>query len=192
MSRVGRMPIPIPSGVEVAIESGSVTVKGPKGTLSRSVPADITLRQEDGRLLVERPSDARQHRAYHGLTRALVANMVQGVTEGFSKVLEVYGVGYRAQKQGDKITLQIGFSHPVEVDPPQGLSLDLQTFTPTGENNYLASRITVSGIDREQVGLLAAKIRAIKKPEPYKGKGIRYAGEVVRRKAGKAAKSGKK
>ena len=192
MSRIGRMPIPIPAGVEVTVADGAITVKGPKGTLSRVLPADITVRQADSQLLAERPDDARQHRAAHGLTRALVANMVQGVSAGFSKVLEVYGVGYRSQKQGDRLTMQIGFSHPVEVIPPTGISLDLQTFTPSGENNYLASRITVSGIDKEQVGQLAAKIRAVKKPEPYKGKGIRYLNEVVRRKAGKAAKSGKK
>jgi len=192
MSRVGKMPIPLPQGVEVAVESGIVAVKGPKGTLSRPLPAGITLRQEDGRLLLERRNDEREQRSLHGLMRALVANMVAGVADGFSKVLEVYGVGYRAQKQGERLTLQIGYSHPVEVIPPAGISLDLQTFTPTADNNYLASRITVSGIDREQVGELAAKIRAAKKPEPYKGKGIRYANEVVRRKAGKAAKSGKK
>ena len=192
MSRVGRMPIPIPPGVEVAVQGSAVTVKGPKGTLSWSLPAGITLRQEDSQLLLERASDERQHRAAHGLSRALVANMVQGVSGGFTKSLEIYGVGYRAAQQGDRLNLQIGFSHPVEVIVPAGIEVAMQTITPTRENNFLASRLTISGIDKEQVGLLAAKIRAVKKPEPYKGKGIRYVGETVRRKASKAAKSSKK
>jgi len=185
MSRVGRMPIPIPTGVEVVIADGVVTVQGPRGELSRSLPEGISMRQEQGQLLVERGNDERRQRATHGLTRALVANMVQGVSGGFSRSLEVYGVGYRVQQAGENLNLQVGYSHPVEVVVPRGMKLELQTFTPTRENNNLVGRITVYGIDKEAVGLLAAKIRAVKKPEPYKGKGIRYEGEVVRRKQGK-------
>jgi len=179
MSRVGRSPIPVPSGVDVAIDGRRVTVKGPQGTLGREIPGEITLRQDDGSLLVERPNDERHNRALHGLVRALVFNMVQGVTAGFSKELEIVGVGYRATAQGpSKLELALGFSHPVIVDAPDGVTFEVPQPT----------RIVVKGIDKELVGQVAANIRKIRKPEPYKGKGVRYAGEYVQRKAGKAAK----
>jgi large subunit ribosomal protein L6 len=179
MSRVGRSPITVPTDVEVTIADQHVTVKGPRGTLARTVPGDITLRQEDGSLLVERPDDQRHNRALHGLTRSLVNNMVVGVTDGFNKDLEIVGVGYRAIARGDtQIELALGFSHPVVVDAPNGVTFEVPAPT----------RITVRGIDKELVGQVAANIRKIRKPEPYKGKGVRYAGERVIRKAGKAAK----
>jgi large subunit ribosomal protein L6 len=179
MSRVGRSPISIPSGVEVAMGGREITVKGPKGTLSRSLPRDISIRQDGATLLVERPSDERMHRALHGLTRSLVNNMVLGVTEGFRKDLEIVGVGYRATAQGpSKLELALGFSHTISVDAPDGITFEVPAPT----------RISVQGIDKEVVGQVAADIRRLRKPEPYKGKGVRYAGEVVRRKAGKAAK----
>ena len=179
MSRIGRSPITVPSGVEVTIADRSVTVKGPGGTLSRPVPGEITLRQEDSVLVVERPNDERQNRALHGLTRSLVSNMVTGVTAGFSKELEIVGVGYRATPKGpNQIELALGFSHPVTVDAPSGITFEVPQPT----------RIAVKGIDKELVGQVAANIRKIRKPEPYKGKGVRYAGERVIRKAGKAAK----
>ena len=179
MSRIGRAPIPLPSGVDVQLVEGHVTVKGPKGTLERDLPQDITLRHDDGVLLVERPDDERHHRALHGLTRSLVNNMVLGVTQGFQRDLEIVGVGYRATAQGDRrLDLALGYSHPVVVEAPEGITFEVPAPT----------RITVRGIDKEAVGQVAANIRKLRKPEPYKGKGIRYAGEVVRRKAGKAAK----
>jgi large subunit ribosomal protein L6 len=179
MSRVGRSPINIPAGVEVAMGGREITVKGPKGSLSRSLPRDITVRQDGAMLVVERPSDERMHRALHGLTRSLVNNMVVGVTEGFRKDLEIVGVGYRATAQGpSKLDLSLGFSHTISVDAPDGITFEVPAPT----------RISVQGIDKEVVGQVAADIRRIRKPEPYKGKGVRYAGEVVRRKAGKAAK----
>ena len=179
MSRIGRAPIPVPSGVEVTIAERQVTVKGPNGTLSRPVPGDIQVRQEDGTLMVERPDDERQNRALHGLTRSLVSNMVTGVTAGFTKDLEIVGVGYRATARGPaQIELALGFSHPVLVDAPAGITFEVPQPT----------RISVKGIDKELVGQVAANIRKIRKPEPYKGKGVRYAGERVIRKAGKAAK----
>ena len=179
MSRIGRAPIPVPSGVDVQVVERHVTVKGPKGTLERDLPEDITVRHDDGVLLVERPDDARHHRALHGLTRSLVNNMVLGVTEGFQRDLEIVGVGYRATAQGDRrLDLALGYSHPVVVEAPEGITFEVPAPT----------RITVRGIDKEAVGQVAANIRKLRKPEPYKGKGIRYAGEVVRRKAGKAAK----
>ena len=179
MSRVGKNPIAVPGGVDVTIADRDVAVKGPKGTLSRTLPGEITVRQEDGTLLVERPNDERQNRALHGLTRSLVANMVTGVTEGFVKELEIVGVGYRANAQGpNRIELALGFSHPVFVDAPDGVTFEVPQPT----------RIRVIGIDKEAVGQVAANIRKIRKPEPYKGKGVRYAGERVLRKAGKAAK----
>jgi large subunit ribosomal protein L6 len=187
MSRVGKLPIVIPQGVTVQIEDGECRVTGPKGALSETIPDPITVRQEDGSILVERPNDEGRVRALHGLTRALVANMVQGVTQGYRRVLCVHGMGYRAQMQGDKLVLSLGFSHPIEVHPPPGVTLSAEPSTPTLDNQYLAARITIEGISRQVVGQVAAKIRAQKKPEPYKGKGIRYEGEVVRRKAGKAA-----
>jgi large subunit ribosomal protein L6 len=179
MSRIGKAPIPVPSGVDVTIVGSHVTVKGPKGTLERDVPAPITLRQEGDDVLVERPNDERASRALHGLVRSLVANMVTGVTEGYTKELEIVGVGYRATPAGpSKIDLALGFSHPVSVDAPEGITFEVPQPT----------RIVVSGIDKEAVGQVAANIRKIRKPEPYKGKGVRYAGERVLRKAGKAAK----
>jgi large subunit ribosomal protein L6 len=179
MSRIGRAPIPVPSGVEVTVADRHVIVKGPQGTLERDLPGLITVRQEDSTLLVERPNDERQNRALHGLTRSLVANMVTGVSAGFTKELEIVGVGYRATSQGpDKIEFALGFSHPVPVEAPAGITFDVPQPT----------RVVVKGIDKELVGQVAANIRKLRKPEPYKGKGVRYAGEVVLRKAGKAAK----
>ncbi len=179
MSRVGRSPIPVPAGVTVSFDSDSVTVKGPQGELSRILPTGISVRQEDSTVLVERPDDQRHHRALHGLTRSLVANMVTGVTAGFTKELEIVGVGYRAVAQGsERLELALGFSHPVVVNAPSGVSFEVPVPT----------RIIVKGIDKEKVGQVAADIRKIRKPEPYKGKGVRYAGERVLRKAGKAAK----
>ena len=179
MSRIGKAPIALPSGVEIRITPGHVVVKGPAGTLERDIPGEITIRQEDSSLLVERPDDERDNRALHGLTRSLVANMVTGVTAGYTKELEIVGVGYRATGRGsDQVDLALGFSHPVVVKAPDGISFEVPAPT----------RIIVKGIDKEKVGQVAADIRKIRKPEPYKGKGVRYAGEVVRRKAGKAAK----
>ncbi len=179
MSRIGRTPIEVPAGVDITVAGNNVSVKGPRGSLTRDVPEPITLRQEDGVLLVERPDDQRSSRALHGLVRSLVANMVTGVTTGFTKELEIVGVGYRATAAGPaKVDLALGFSHPVSVDAPDGITFEVPAPT----------RIVVSGIDKEAVGQVAADIRKIRKPEPYKGKGVRYAGEVVRRKAGKAAK----
>ena len=181
MSRIGKAPIPVPGGVEVALDGRTVRVKGPQGTLERVLPGEISVRQEDGTLLVERPDDERHNRALHGLTRSLVNNMVVGVTAGFTKELEIVGVGYRAAAQGpDKIELALGFSHPVHVDAPSGITFEVPAPT----------RIVVKGIDKELVGQVAANIRKIRKPEPYKGKGIRYAGEQILRKAGKAGKVG--
>ncbi len=179
MSRIGRAPIPVPAGVTIEVNDRHVKVTGPKGTLERDMPRDITIRQDDGQVLVERPDDERHHRALHGLTRSLVNNMVVGVTDGFSRDLEIVGVGYRAAATtATRLDLALGFSHPVSVDAPEGITFE--TPAPT--------RITVRGIDKEVVGQVAANIRSLRKPEPYKGKGVRYAGEVVRRKAGKAAK----
>lgn len=179
MSRIGRSPIPVPAGVEINIAGQHVTVKGPQGVLERDLPGEITLRQDDGTLLVERPNDERHNRALHGLTRSLVHNMVVGVTNGFTKELEIVGVGYRAIAQGaNRIELALGFSHPVFVDAPAGITFEVP----------IPTRIAVKGIDKELVGQVAANIRKIRKPEPYKGKGVRYAGEHVQRKAGKAAK----
>jgi large subunit ribosomal protein L6 len=179
MSRIGRAPIQVPSGVEVSIADRSLTVKGPRGVLSRSIPGEITVRQEDSTLLVERPDDERLNRALHGLTRSLVNNMVVGVTNGFNKDLEIVGVGYRATAKGpNQLELALGFSHPVVVDAPEGISFEVPQPT----------RISVKGIDKELVGQVAANIRKVRKPEPYKGKGVRYAGERVIRKAGKTAK----
>lgn len=175
MSRIGRKPIALPPGVEIKVEDRVMTVKGPKGELSQAVPEDISIDQQDGEILVTRPSDAKRHRAMHGLTRALLANMVTGVTNGFEKKLEMVGVGYRAQMQGSKLVLNLGFSHPVEIEPPAGIEFEVPAVT----------RITVKGIDKQLVGNTAADIRALRKPEPYKGKGLRYENEVVRRKAGK-------
>jgi large subunit ribosomal protein L6 len=179
MSRIGRSPVPVPTGVNVALDGRSVTVTGPRGSLSHEVAGDITVRQEGNVLLVERPDDERRNRSLHGLTRTLVNNMVVGVTTGFSKDLEIVGVGYRAVPKGpEAIELALGFSHPVTVDAPKGVTFEVPAPT----------RITVRGSDKQVVGEVAAKIRKLRPPEPYKGKGVRYSGEVVRRKAGKAAK----
>ncbi|MFN3707697.1 50S ribosomal protein L6 [Microcella sp.] len=178
MSRIGRMPIDIPGGVEVKIDGQAVTVKGPKGELSLTVASPIEVAIEDNQVVVTRPDDERNSRSLHGLTRTLIANQIVGVTQGYSKGLEVVGTGYRVQAKGSSVEFALGFSHPVTVDPPAGI-----TFTVEGNN-----KLTVSGIDKQAVGEVAANIRKIRKPEPYKGKGIRYAGEVVRRKAGKAGK----
>ncbi|MHB1685380.1 MAG: 50S ribosomal protein L6 [Bacilli bacterium] len=178
MSRIGRKPIAIPAGVEVLLEDHVVTVKGPRGTLTRKLHPDMIVRLDGGEVLVERPSDAKLHRSLHGTTRSVVFNMVEGVTNGYQKVLELVGVGYRAAKTGNKVTLSLGFSHPVEVTPEDGLEIDVPA------NN----RLIIKGIDKEKVGLFAANIRDLRKPEPYKGKGIRYEKEVVRRKVGKTGK----
>ena len=179
MSRIGKAPITVPSGVDVSIDGTSVSVKGPKGSLAWDVPADITVSRDGDTVTVTRPDDERSHRALHGMTRSLVANMVFGVSEGFRKELEIVGVGYRATAQGpSKIELQVGYSHPVPVDAPEGVTFEVPA----------PNRIVVSGIDKQLVGQVAADIRKIRKPEPYKGKGIRYAGERVLRKAGKSAK----
>ena len=179
MSRIGKAPIPVPSGVEVSINGRQVAVKGPKGALDLEVPGEITVRQDGEEILVERPDDERQNRALHGLTRSLVNNMVVGVSEGFSKELQIVGVGYRAAAKGSNaLELQLGFSHPVNVEAPAGITFDVPEPT----------RIIVSGIDKQVVGQVAADIRSYRKPEPYKGKGVRYLGEHVARKAGKAAK----
>jgi large subunit ribosomal protein L6 len=180
MSRVGQAPITIPDGVTVTLTGNGVQVKGPKGELSRTIPEGIAVSQEDGVLTVTREGEAREVKALHGLIRSLIANMVLGVTQGFEKSLEIHGVGYRAAKQGNDIELAVGFSHSVKKTAPSGIEFDVPTPT----------RITVRGIDKELVGQTAAEIRAIKKPEPYKAKGIRYEGEHVRRKGGKAAKAG--
>lgn len=178
MSRIGKQPIPLPGGVTVEVAAGSVDVSGPKGRLSQLIPGELTLRQEGGELLVERPDDGREHRSLHGLFRSLVNNMVTGVTTGFRKDLDIVGVGYRAAAKGSDIELQLGFSHPVVVTAPEGISFNVPQPT----------RIEVHGIDKQLVGQVAANIRALRKPEPYKGKGVRYSNEVVRRKAGKSGK----
>jgi large subunit ribosomal protein L6 len=179
MSRIGKSPIPVPSGVDVTISGAHITVKGPKGTLERDIPGEITIRQDGDTLVVERPNDERQNRAMHGLVRSLVNNMVVGVHTEFVRELEIIGVGYRAQAQGpSKIQLALGFSHPVEVQAPDGISFEVPN----------PNRIVVRGIDKEAVGQVAANIRKIRKPEPYKGKGVRYLGEFVPKKAGKTGK----
>jgi large subunit ribosomal protein L6 len=181
MSRIGKLPVPIAKGVQVDIDGQAVKVKGPKGELQREFPNGITLRLNDSQANVERADDEKRTRALHGLSRSLLANMVTGVSEGFTKTLELQGVGYRATQAGEKVTLAVGFSHPVEFAPPSGIQLEVE-----GNN-----RVHVRGIDKELVGQVAANIRKVRKPEPYKGKGIRYLGERVRRKAGKAGKAGK-
>ncbi|WP_447645448.1 50S ribosomal protein L6 [Nocardioides zeae] len=179
MSRIGKLPIPVPSGVDVAIDAGLVTVKGPKGTLTHTVPAPITVEKADGTLEVKRPNDERESRSLHGLTRTLVANMVTGVTEGYEKKLEIVGVGYRVLSKGPtQLEFQLGYSHSITVNAPEGITFAVEGPTKLG----------VQGIDKQLVGETAAKIRKLRKPEPYKGKGVRYAGEQVRRKVGKAGK----
>lgn len=177
MSRIGRMPIPVPKGMEVEIEGQSVTVKGPRGELTREFHPDMIIEMEEGTLLVKRPSDSGLHRSLHGLTRSLLANMVEGVTNGFEKNLEIHGVGYRAVAKDKDVELVLGFSHPVLVKAPEGV--EFEVVTPT--------KLRVKGMDKQKVGQMAAKIRALRKPDPYKGKGVRYAGEYIRRKAGKTA-----
>jgi len=178
MSRIGRLPIEIPAGVDVTIDGSTVSVKGPRGSMSHTIPAPLTAAIEDGKVVVSRPDDERRSKSLHGLTRTLIANQIIGVTQGYTKGLEVVGTGYRVQARGASIEFALGFSHPVLVDPPAGI-----TFTVEGNN-----RLTVSGNDKQAVGEVAANIRKIRKPEPYKGKGVRYAGENVRRKAGKSGK----
>lgn len=189
MSRIGRAPITVPPKVQVSwTEDNLVTVKGPKGELSYQIDPDLTLNLENGTLTVSRPSDSREHRAKHGLYRTLINNMVEGVTKGYTKQLEIHGVGYRAAKVGENLVILVGYSHPVEVQPPTGIS-----FTVDGVDAATkATKLSVHGIDKQLVGQIAADIRSIRKPEPYKGKGIRYAGEAIRRKAGKAGKVGGK
>ena len=182
MSRIGRLPITVPSGVDVTIDGRTVTVKGPKGSLTRELHPDMSVRQEDGSILVSRPTEQKTHKQLHGLTRTLVNNMVVGVTDGYRKSLEITGVGYRAAKVGEKLQLNLGYSHPIEIAPPTGISFEVENPT----------HLAVLGIDKELVGQIAAQVRSTRKPEPYKGKGVKYAGEYIRRKAGKAGKIGGK
>ncbi|MGI6362848.1 MAG: 50S ribosomal protein L6 [Bacillota bacterium] len=179
MSRIGKKPIPLPAGVQITVtEDNLITVKGPLGQLEQQMPKDITISIEDGQALVTRPSDAKEHRSLHGLTRSLLANMVEGVTKGYVRNLEIVGVGYRAALQGKDINLTVGYSHPVVISPPKGVEFEVPA----------PNKISVKGIDKQVVGQIAAEIRAVRKPEPYLGKGIRYEGEQVRRKVGKAGK----
>ncbi len=183
MSRIGKLPVAVPSGVEVKLEPGEVYVKGPKGELRQRVLSDVVdIRLDDGKVLVERKGDAKVHRSAHGLTRTLIANMVEGVSKGFRKSLEISGVGYRVAKSGERLNLSLGFSHPVSFEAPKGVALTVE-----GQN-----KIHVDGIDKQAVGQVAAEIRSLRKPEPYKGKGIRYEGERIRKKLGKAGKAAKK
>ena len=177
MSRIGKLPIQVPSGVEVQVEHGLVRVKGPKGQLQQKVSTELTIERDDSQLLVKRPTDRGEHRALHGLTRSLIFNMVQGVTEGYRKQLDIQGVGYRAQLRGKSLELALGYSHPVKVEAPEGIEFEVPVPT----------QVIVSGIDKQAVGEIAARIRKLRPPEPYKGKGIRYAGEHVVRKVGKRA-----
>ena len=176
MSRIGKKPVPVPSGVTVTIDGNTVTVKGPKGELSRTFRPEMKIRQEGEELVVERGSDAKEQRAFHGLTRALLANMVEGVTQGYRRTLDIIGVGYRAEKKGNTLVLSVGYSHQVQYPEPAGISITAPA--PTS--------IVIEGIDKQKVGQVAAELRSVRPPEPYKGKGIRYTGENVRRKAGKA------
>ena len=182
MSRIGRLPISIPAGVEVDLDGRRITVSGPKGSLTRDLHPDMLVEREDGTLVVRRPTDGKFHRELHGLTRTLVANMVTGVSDGYRKTLEITGVGYRAAMVGSKLQLALGYSHPIEINPPAGIAFEVET----------PVRLHVVGIDKELVGRVAASVRSSRKPEPYKGKGVRYAGERIRRKAGKAGKIGAK
>jgi large subunit ribosomal protein L6 len=181
MSRIGKLPIPVPSGVTVKVEQNHVTVEGPRGRLERALPSQIAIEQEGAQVLCTRPSDGREHRSLHGLTRTLLANMVTGVSAGFRKDLELVGVGYRAQKQGDDLVLTLGFSHPVRFRPPEGISVEVADPT----------HFAVSGNSKEQVGQVAADLRRLRPPEPYKGKGVMYRGEKIRRKPGKSGKGAK-
>ena len=181
MSRIGKLPIPVPAGVSVEVNANQVKVTGPKGTLERALPAQISVKVLESTVFCERPSDGREHRSMHGLTRTLVANMVTGVSTGFTKNLELVGVGYRVAKQGDEVTLSLGYSHPIKFKPPPGVTIDVQDQT----------KFSVSGISIEDVGQVAANLRGLRPPEPYKGKGVMYRGEKIRRKAGKAGKGAK-
>ena len=181
MSRIGKLPIPLPSSVKVEVEANHVKVEGPKGKLERTVPAQVSVTVDGDRVVCERPSDGREHRSLHGLTRTLVANMITGVSDGFTKHLELVGVGYRVQKQGDDLVLNLGYSHPVRFAPPAGVTIDVADPT----------HFSVSGISKEAVGQVAAELRKLRPPEPYKGKGVMYRGEKIRRKAGKAGKGAK-
>jgi large subunit ribosomal protein L6 len=181
LSRIGKLPVPVPSNVKVTVAPGKVKVEGPKGQLERTFPADIAVKQQDGELIFERPDDDFRHRALHGLVRSLVANMVVGVDKGFTKNLELVGVGYRVAKQGDELVLNLGYSHPIKFKPPKGITIDVQDPT----------KFSVSGISIEDVGQVAANLRALRPPEPYKGKGVMYRGEKIRRKPGKAGKGAK-
>ena len=178
MSRIGKLPVPVPAGVDVTISGALVTIKGPKGTLEHTVPAPITVAQEEGTLVVSRPDDERESRALHGLTRTLLSNIVTGVSQGYEKKLEIVGTGFRVVAKGQTLEFALGFSHPVVVSAPEGVTFTVESPT----------KFSVAGIDKQQVGEVAANIRKIRRPEPYKGKGVRYAGEVVRRKVGKAGK----
>ena len=181
MSRIGKLPVPVPKTVKVSLAPGRVAVEGPKGKLERTLPSEITIKQEDGSLVFERPDDDFRNRALHGLVRSLVANMVEGVEKGFTKNLELVGVGYRVAKQGEELVLNLGFSHPIRFKSPQGITIDVQDPT----------KFSVTGIAIEDVGQVAANLRGLRPPEPYKGKGVRYRGEKIRRKAGKAGKGAK-
>ena len=181
MSRIGKLPITLPGSVKVTVEPGRVKVEGPKGQLERTLPAEITVKQHDGELVFERPSEDFRHRALHGLVRSLVANMVEGVDKGFTKHLELVGVGYRVAKQGEELVLSLGYSHPIRFKPPQGVTIDVQDPT----------KFSVTGVSIEDVGQVAANIRGLRPPEPYKGKGVMYRGERIRRKPGKAGKGAK-
>jgi large subunit ribosomal protein L6 len=181
LSRIGKLPVELPKNVKVTLEAGKVAVEGPKGKLERTLPSEITVKQVDGQLVFERPSDDFRHRALHGLVRSLVANMVEGVDKGFTKNLELVGVGYRVAKQGEELVLSLGYSHPIKFKPPQGISIDVQDQT----------KFSVSGISIEDVGQVAANLRSLRPPEPYKGKGVMYRGERIRRKPGKAGKGAK-
>jgi large subunit ribosomal protein L6 len=178
MSRIGKLPIPVPGGVEIALDGQTIRVRGPKGELTHTVVEPITVEQEDGTLHVRRPDDERESRSLHGLSRTLIANMVTGVTQGYSKTLEIVGTGYRVQARGADLEFALGFSHPVPISAPEGITFRVETPT----------RFVVEGIDKQKVGEVAAKIRKLRKPDPYKGKGVRYQGEVIRRKAGKTGK----
>jgi large subunit ribosomal protein L6 len=182
MSRIGRLPVPVPSGVDITIDGRKLTVKGPKGELTRELHPEMAVLREDGSIVVRRPSEEKRHRQLHGLTRTLVNNMVIGVTTGYRKPLEITGVGYRASLVGKKLQLNLGYSHPIEIDPPAGVSFEVENPT----------HLAVVGVDKELVGQVAARVRATRKPEPYKGKGVKYVGERIRRKAGKAGKIGAK
>lgn len=186
MSRIGRKPIPVPRGVEVHVDAGNlVTVKGPKGTLSQQLASSMVIKQDHGMLTVERPSDTKEHRALHGLTRSLLANMVVGVTDGYQRVLEITGIGYRASREGKNLIVQVGFSHPIRVVPPDGITFEVMERRSAND----PQQVIVRGIDKQKVGEEASKLRALRPPEPYKGYGIKYRDERVRRKAGKAGKA---